>query len=299
MRPSLLATISLVVALGRGQLASQEQPLFKSATRTVPVFATVLDSAGHLVTNLDETAFVILDNGKPVDIAVFSRKPQPFTSVVMLDTSASTRPNLQTLYRATEQFLRRLQADDRAQVGAFNDRVQLSGTFTNDQNTLVAALAKLPLGFQTRLHDAIGASLDAVRGVNGRRVVLVFTDGDDTASRAHFKTVLNRAQNEEVMVYAIGLESEYFNGVENVRTQPTKNLKVIAEQTGGGYFQLDKTDDLDATFSRVAEELRSQYLLGFVPATDGRQHKIDVRVTKPEMTVRARRTYVAIHERDN
>ncbi len=177
--------------------------------------------------------------------------------------------------------------------------MQLSGTFTNDQNTLVAALGKLQLGFQTRLHDAIGTSLDTLRGVAGRRVVLVFTDGDDTASRARFKTVLNRAQTEEVMVYAIGLETEYFNGVQNVETHPNKNLKIIAEETGGGYFQLQKTDDFAASFSRVAEELRSQYLLGFVPATDGRQHKLEVRVTQPGMTVRARRTYVATREHDH
>jgi Ca-activated chloride channel homolog len=160
---------------------------------------------------------------------------------------------------------------------------------------LVAALGKR-LGYATRLHDAIAASLDALRGGDRRRVVLVFSDGDDTQSRTRFKTVLNRAHNEEVMVYAIGLATGYFNGERDVITSPSRNLKRIAEQTGGGYFELTKTDDLGGTFSSVAEELRSQYLLGFVPATDGPLHKLDVRVTRPGMTVRARRTYIAARE---
>lgn len=99
------------------------------------------------------------------------------------------------------------------------------------------------------------------------------------------------------MVYAIGLESEYFNGQRLVRTRPSKDLRKIAEETGGGYFELIETADLGQTFSRVAEELRSQYLLGFAPAIlDGRLHKLDVRVSRPGMSVRARKTYSASPE---
>ena len=130
--------------------------------------------------------------------------------------------------------------------------------------------------------------------VDGRRIVVVFTDGDDTASRTVFKSVLARALDEEVMVYAIGLEAEYFNGTRLVKTRPTRDLKRLAEETGGGYFELVKTADLAPTFSRVIEELRSQYLLGFAPAVlDGRTHNLNVRVTIPGMTVRSRRSYLA------
>jgi VWFA-related protein len=110
--------------------------------------------------------------------------------------------------------------------------------------------------------------------------------------------VLDRARDEEVMIYAIGLESEYFNGQRMVRTRPDRGLRRLAEETGGGYFELKKTDELAPTFTRVAQELHSQYTLGFTPATlDGKEHKLVVRINKPGMTARARRTYIASPER--
>jgi Ca-activated chloride channel homolog len=276
----------------------QDQPTFRSSVRTVPVYATVLDSSGRLVPDLVQEDFSISDNGKPAEIALFSSEPQPFTAVVMMDTSASMTANLKLLNRAAEQFLLRLLPVDRAQVGAFNDKIQLSGTFTNDRDELIAALDDLYFGNPTRLNDAIAASLDALQGIDGRRVVLVFTDGEDTSSRTRFGTVLDRARDEEVMVYSIGLESEYFNGMRVVRSKPSRDLRKISEETGGGYFELQKTIDLSPTFSRVAQELRSQYLIGFAPATlDGKVHKLDVRVNRPGMTVRARKSYLAAADR--
>jgi VWFA-related protein len=125
----------------------------------------------------------------------------------------------------------------------------------------------------------------------GRRVVLVFTDGDDSASRhATLDSVLKRAQTEEYLVYAIGLRSQ----ILGITTKPDKGLRKLAEETGGGYFELTKAADLNATFTRVADELHRQYVLGFSPTTlDGKLHKLEVRVTKPGMVARARRTYVA------
>jgi Ca-activated chloride channel family protein len=274
--------------------AAQEQPVFKAAVRTVPIYATVIDGSGRLVPDLQREDFSVLDNGKPADVTLFSNESQPFTAVVMLDTSASMTANLKLLNRAAEQFLLRLLPVDKAQVGAFNDKIQLSGTFTNDRDELIAALNDLYFGNPTRLNDAIGASLDALQGVEGRRVILVFTDGEDTASRLGFRTVLDRSRDEEVMVYSIGLESEYFNGMRIVKSRPTRDLRKISEETGGGYFELQKSADLSPTFTRVAQELRSQYLLGFAPASlDGKVHRLDVRVDKAGMTVRARRSYLA------
>jgi VWFA-related protein len=183
-------------------------------------------------------------------------------------------------------------------VGAFNDKIQLSGTFTNDRDDLVAALDELQFGNPTRLNDAIITSLDVLQGVEGRRVILLFTDGEDTASKARFRDALERARDEEVMVYSIGLESEIFNGVRTQRTRPSRDLRRIADETGGGYFEMDDAANLAPTFTRVAQELRSQYLLGFAPAAlDGKVHKLEVRVTKPGMTARARRSYLAAPEK--
>ena len=276
----------------------QDQPIFKSSVRTVPIYATVVDSSGRLVPDLERADFSILDNAKPAEVSLFSSDSQPFTAVVMLDTSASMTANLKLLNRAAEQFLLRLLPVDRAQVGAFNDKIQLSGTFTNNRDELIGALNDLYFGNPTRLNDGIGAGLDALKGIDGRRVVLVFTDGEDTSSKTSFKDVLERARDEEVMVYSIGLESEYFNGQRVVRTKPSRDLRKISDETGGGYFELVKSADLAPTFSRVAQELRSQYLIGFAPATlDNKVHKLEVKVNRPGMTVRARKSYMAAPEK--
>ncbi len=289
------SSVSVTVLLaGSLVLARQEQPVFRSTVRTVPIYATVVDASGRLVPDLRQADFTVLDNGKPAEVALFSADSQPFTAVVMLDTSASMTANLKLLNRAAEQFLLRLLPVDRAQVGAFNDKIQLSGTFTNDRDELIAALNDLYFGNPTRLNDAIATSLDALNGIDGRRVIVVFTDGEDTSSRIGFKTVQERARDEEVMVYSIGLESEYFNGMRVVRSRPSRDLRKIADETGGGYFELEKTADLAPTFTRVAQELRSQYLIGFAPvALDNKVHKLEVKVNKPGMTVRARKSYLA------
>jgi Ca-activated chloride channel family protein len=132
---------------------------------------------------------------------------------------------------------------------------------------------------------------------SGRKVVLVFTDGDDTASRIGFGDVLEKAREKEVMVYTIGLQSEFFNGARMQRTRPDRSLRRLSDETGGGYFELKKTDELAPTFTRVAQELHSLYALGFTPASfDNKEHRLEVRV-KPGMTARARRSYIASPDR--
>ena len=288
---------ALFVAAGSVSLLADSQPTFRSSVRTVPVYATATDTSGRLVPDLTQEDFEILDNGKPVTISQFSNDPQPFTVVVMLDTSASMTEHLKLLNQAAEQFLIRLLPVDRAQVGAFNDKLQLSGTFTNDRDELIAALDELQFGNSTRLWDGLAFSIDALKGVDGRKVVLLFTDGDDFGSKTRFGDTVDRARDEEVMVYGIGLSVEFFNGMRLVRSKPDRSLRKIAEETGGGSFELQKTDMLASTFTRVAQELRSQYLLAFAPETlDGKPHRLDVRVKRPGVTVRARKSYLAAAE---
>jgi Ca-activated chloride channel family protein len=293
-----VALSAAVFASVSAQQQAPDQPLFRSSVRTVPIFATVLDGSGRIVPDLQRDDFIVLEDGKPVDITLFSNESQPFTAVVMLDQSASMTANLDLLNAAAEQFVMRLLPVDRARVGAFSDKIQISDAFTNDRDSLISDLKELQFGNPTRLNDAIATSLDALEGVDGRRVVLVFTDGEDTASKTGFRTVLDRARNEEVMVYSIGLESEFFNGVRVQRSRPSRDLRKIAEETGGGYFELKKTDQLSPTFTRVAAELRSQYLLGFTPSVlDGKPHRLEVRLKRPGLSARARKSYVALPER--
>ena len=287
-------TIALLAAATLTAVAQQEPPTFKATTQIVSVPATVLDGQGRLVPNLDQDQFTILDNGKPQDITFFQNETQPFTVVVMLDYSASMTSSLDLLRAASEQFLLRMLPQDKGQVGAFSDRIEFSGEFTNDRDDLISALRDLQYGNPTRLWDAVDQSIDMLKPVENRKVVLVFTDGDDTYSKAGFGTVLDHAKQNEVMVYAIGLQSQFFNGQRMVRSQPDRSLKKIAEETGGGYFELKRTDELAPTFTRVAQELHSLYTIGFSPATlDGKEHKLDVRLKQAGQVARARRTYIA------
>jgi Ca-activated chloride channel family protein len=290
----------LIVTL-TGTVVAQEA-LFRSDVRIVPVMTTVIDNDGRLVANLTREDFTILDNGEPQELTVFLNAVTPFTVVVMLDFSLSMTENLDRLKAATVQFLLRMLPEDLAQVGSFSDKIQLSGTFLGRPgglDELIAALDDLQFGNPTKLYDAIDVSLDILEGIQGRKVVLVFSDGEDTASQfADLGDVRDRARNNEVMVYAIGLEVDYFNGLRQVRSRPDRGLQRLAEETGGGYFELRDSDDLASTFTRVMQELHSQYTLGFTPSTlDGREHDLEVRLREPGMTARARQSYIASPDR--
>ncbi len=294
MRPIVTSAMVVLAAL----TALAQQATFRSSTRIVPVLTTVTDAQGRLVPNLDQDQFTILDNTKPQDITFFLNETQPFTVVVILDFSASMTANLDRLKQATEQFVLRMLPADKGQVGAFSDKIQFSGTFTSDRDDLIGSLGDLQFGNPTRLYDAIDESIQLLDGVEGRKVVLAFTDGDDTASRRGMGDALDRAREKDVMIYAIGLESEFFNGARMQRTRPDRGLRKLAEETGGGYFELKKTDELAPTFTRVAAELHSLYTIGFTPATlDGKEHKLDVRMKQPGMNARARRSYIASADR--
>jgi len=290
-----LAAGALAVLAAFSLSVTAQQPTFRSGTQLVSLFVTVTDLQRRLVPDLLQEDFEVLDNGKPQPIVFFDNQPQPITVVVMLDTSGSMTGAIKFLRQAAEQFLIRLHPEDRGMVGAFNDKIEFgSAEFTSDRDDLVAAMKELDYGNSTRLYDGIAASLDQLDGVSGRRVILVFTDGEDTASKVGQGSVIERARNDEIMVYSIGLESEYFNGARMVRGKPDGALRKIADETGGGYFELDKTADLAPTFTRVAQELHSQYVVGFTPSQlDSKVHKLVVRVKKAGMTGRARRSYLA------
>ncbi len=275
-------------------LVAQQGPTFKSGTQIVSLFVTVADAQKRLVPDLTKDDFSIFDNEKPQPIVYFDNSIHPINVVVILDTSGSMTLTIDLLKQAAEQFLIRLLPDDKARVGAFNDKIQFNARWTNDRDQLITDTKGLDYGNGTRLWDAVGASLDELKGIDGRKVVLVFTDGDDTESRTRLGTVIDRARVEEVMIYAIGLESVYFNGQQKVRTKPDSGLRKIADETGGGYFELTKASDLAPTFTKVAQELHSQYVIGFTPTLlDNKVHKLAVKMKQAGMTAQARRSYLA------
>lgn len=287
-----IALLAMAAAALAWAPSAAQQGVFRSGVQTVPVYATVVDGAGRLIPDLQKEDFEILDDGKPQPLTIFLAEVQPVSVVVMLDTSGSMTFNLEFLKNAAEKFVIRLLPEDRARIGSFSDKIVLSPQFTNNRDSLVRYLREsIDYGNPTRLWDAGWASLDALANETNRRVVLLFTDGADTDSRQYGKgDVLKRAQAEDYMIYGIGLRSR----VMGSETRPDAGLKQVATETGGGYFELKNTDELNSTFSRVADELHRQYVLGFRPAVlDGKVHKLAVSVKKPGMRARARTSYLA------
>ncbi|MEO7189801.1 MAG: VWA domain-containing protein [Vicinamibacterales bacterium] len=292
MKRVALFSCVFLLAVATVGLPAQQAPTFRSSTQTVPIYATVVDSAGRLVPDLVEEHFEVFDNGKLQPLTLFKSDIQPITVVVMLDTSGSMTFNFEFLKQAAEQFVLRLLPADRARIGSFSDKIIVSPAFTSDRDSLLRVLHNdIQYGNPTRLWDAIDESMSALAHEEGRRVVLIFTDGDDQKSRnVGFDQVVARAQDQNYMIYAIGLRSRIMGQV----TKPDRNLRGLADQTGGGYFELTRTADLNSTFTRVADELHRQYVMAFAPdRLDGLVHKLDVRVKVPGMVVRARKTYLA------
>ena len=270
----------------------------KVGTQTVPLYVTVMDSASASSPISCREDFEVYDNGKLQKLTNFDNKVTPITVVVMLDTSGSMTLALGRVKQAAEQFLLRLLPEDKGKVGAFNDKIEVkpaSGLpFTNNRDQLIRYLQDLDFGYPTRLYDAVDYSINELKAVDGRKVVLVFTDGEDTGSRMSSGDVTERSRVEEVMVYSVGLENEYMNGNQRVRTSPDRGLRRLSDETGGGFFMLKKKDELGSTFTRIAQELHSQYVMGFSPETlDNKIHKLEVRLKRPGMTARARKSYVA------
>lgn len=290
----LLAAALVALAAGAPVLRVPVQ----GGTELVSVLVTILDRNGVPVPDLRPQDFTVLDNGKPQEVASVQNDGRPLAFVVTMDFSFSMSKDLSRMRAAAAQFAERMLPEDVGQVGAFSDKVVFSGRFTGDRAELIRDLARLPAGNPSRFYDGIAASIDLFDNATGRKVVLVFTDGDDTASRLRLGDVLKKAREKEVMVYGIGVQSEFFNGVRMQRSRPSAELRKLADETGGGYFAAGKTTDLASIVARVAHEVHSVYTLGFTPAKrDGKTHKLEIRVS-PGLVARAPRSYVASRDRD-
>jgi Ca-activated chloride channel homolog len=296
-----------------------QQPPFKSGARTVAVYATVSDAQGRLVPDLTREDFEVYDNGKLQPISVFSNEIQPITLVMMIDRSGSMQGNFKLIEAAGEAFVRRMGPGDKARIGSFAEKIQVDPEgFTNNQDELVRILRTDPQREgPTPLWNAVDVAITSLLPEDGRRVVLVFTDGADNPGNFKLNNlsvmdVMERAQQQNVMVYAIGLASSGLPGVRGrggfggfgggggFRQGPDPSLPTIAAETGGGYFELTRAEDLKTTFARVADELHRQYMIGFEPAKlDDKTHKLELKIKKAGMKARARKNYRASSERSS
>lgn len=222
------------------------------------------------------------------------------------------RGNVGLVEQAAETFVNNLGPGDAARIGTFAERIVIRPeTFTNDRGTLLGILRSgQPVIGPTPLWNAVDQAIEALREREGRKVVLVFSDGGDapmnlSLNNRSIMDVMRDAQRDDVMVYAIGLQTTVLMGpnprggmgsmsgsMTSVRPDP--GLARIAEDSGGGYFELTRAENLATTFAAVADELHHQYALGFEPPKlDDRMHKLDVRVNRRGLNVRARKEYFA------
>ena len=292
-----IATACLTILLATAVLADQQ--IFRSTVQTVPIWATVLDNNGRLVPDLKQEDFEVFDNNKPAAITSFVAEVQPIAVVVAIDTSGSMTLVLDLVKQAAEAFVLRLLPTDRARIVSFDDKIRWSREFTANRDNLIDHLRTgMQFGNGTRLWDAMYESVGALKEEQTRKVVLVLSDGEDTTSRLGGDDVLVKAQDDHVMVYTIGMRNRYFNGASWVVSSPDRYLKKMSAQTGGGFFELTRTTELNSTFSKIADELHRQYLIAISPSVlDGKQHALTVRVKSPGMTARARQSYIATSPR--
>jgi len=314
------ATVGLAVMNPAAQQPSpqdQQRPTFRTGVETVAIYASVLDEFGELITDLTEDDFTVLDDGKPQTITLFANTFQPITATLLVDTSASMALSYEQAAGAAEQFVIRLLPDDRARAGSFSDKVRWATDMTGDRDRLLRGLREnLDVGNPTRVWDAVDETRQSLASEGGRRVLMLFTDGADTASRISREHLIDELRSDEVMVYVVqfpmarwpdpelslyqvALHKSPAAGTRPPRSgreatrRVTEALQEIAFQTGGGHFQLQQFDDLNATFTQVTYELHHQYLLAFTPQKrDGRVHALELRTTRGA-TIRARRSYLA------
>jgi len=310
-RTSLVVLAGVLAAVS---LAAQQPAPYRGGVELVSVTATVTDAQQRLVTTLTQDDFTVFDNGKPQPLAFFTNGVEPISIVVMLDRSGSMMEHFGLVRDATAEFVRRLLPSDRARIGDFGMQILINPkAFTSDHYELIDILHnRLQRGGVSPVWAAIDRGVSAVAKEDGKRVVLVFSDGYNSPlpfqDQVSLKDLMKFARRSGVMVYAVGVaipEDLQFtmqpSGVAAVpmppgakMVKPDPGLKKLATESGGGYFELDWNADLTATFTRVAEELHHQYTLGFAPKTlDGKVHKLEVKVGHAGLTVRARTSYEA------
>lgn len=278
------APLGIALLLSTAPTAAQV-PTFSARVETVRVDVLVTDR-GQLARGLRAANFEVRDEGALQEVTLVSLQQLPLNVVLALDVSESVRSErLQHLQGAADALLRRLKADDRAALLTFSHVVRLRQELTGDISLLQQALAGVIPSGQTSLLDGTYGAIALAGSDVGRSLLIVFSDGVDTASFLSPEVVLQSARRSDVVVYGVAIRS---------RISPTF-LKELCELTGGAVFEIESTRDLSQTFLRILEEFRQRYLLSFSPrgVSPTGWHRLDVRVKGRRATVSARAGYQA------
>ena len=258
---------------------------FEEVNRVI-LWVTVTDKSDHLIENLGKESFTVFEDGAPQTIREFFREERPITMAIVLDSSGSMREQLKEVHDAAASFVDTLRPEDHALVIDFDDKVFLLSDLTSDHDALKESVSSTEALGATALYDAIHAAFRKLRGIEGRKAIVLLSDGDDTSSQYAYDRILEEAKAQSVLLYAIGLG--------DVKKSVMKDL---SETTGGRAFFVGKASQLGDVYRRIAEELRLQYYLSYSTTNtkwDGRFIKLEVKSKNSDWSVRARRGYFAI-----
>jgi Ca-activated chloride channel family protein len=280
---------------GRGQLPRDDRP-FTSGVEITSVTATVTDKAGHLVTGLGRDAFEVYEDGERQTVTQFTNERVPIGLGVLLDISDSMfGKRIQDARAAVDRFLfTLLEESDEFFLSAFNHKPRPLTTWTRGHDEITTALNALRPTGGTAMYDAIIDALPLIDRRNRQRAaILVISDGADTASTANARDVQSALWRSDAFVYAIAIDSPEPQPI-NTRVNP-QALREITNESGGRTEIVRSSADLEAATARIAEELNSQYVLGYssTHGADGKFHSIRVKIANSDDRVRARTGYVA------
>jgi VWFA-related protein len=310
---ALLSATALALPRPQNQTTASP-PVFKVQTEVVNVYAVVKDRKGRLVPDLTRNDFELTEDGTPQQIRYFARDTRtPLTMCIMIDTSPSQGRVLATEQRQAEAFLQEvMQPKDLASVLHFDVQVELLQDFTASLPMLSRAVDETVIngggqgpmpstfpvtGGATHLYDAVWlASNDLMKNEVGRKVMILLTDGQDQGSSETLNGALQAAMNTDSMVYSVDIVDRGFYGFGSLSYNGGPVLQKLSGETGGTVIRVTRTKNAAEAFNEIANELRSQYWLGYTPtnqARDGTYRRIQVRVRTGNYKVQARQGYYA------
>lgn len=291
----LAATLSVLAGL-TAPLAAQDGAVFRSDSRLVVLHATVLDQAGHLVTDLPKGAFHIHENGVPQELKIFRREDAPVSIGLIIDDSGSMTNKRQKVAAAALAFAKASHPDDEVFVIHFNENAYLDMDFTHDHTRLEEGLRTFNTHGTTAMREAVRIAIEHLehKAAEDKKVLIVITDGEDNVSQVSRDHLVKAAQQSGVLIYAIGILSE----VNDDETHRAKlELDALTEATGGQAYYLNDVAEADDTARAIAHDIRNQYTLAYSPSNqdlDDTFRKIDVVAAGPQkLSVRTRSGYWA------
>jgi Ca-activated chloride channel family protein len=279
-------TCGLIVCVNAPLLAEDPDTTIKVDVKLVNVFVTVTDARGAPVANLQKENFVLKEDGKEQKIAIFDKESAlPLSIVLGVDTSLSTRKDLPLELISARKFAHTIvRPQDGLAVYKFSETVSQMVPFTSDLKKIDSGIDRERNGAATALYDAVFLGSHALSRRQGRKVMVVITDGGDTMSQVDYKEALRAAQEAEAIIYSIIIvpieaDAGREEGGEHALIQ-------ISSDTGGKYFYATSASQLDDAFKKISDELRTQYLLAYYPAqrysnSDFRQLRVDLTNAPP------------------